>query len=105
MDRKVSALVSYDKSKVTLSGVWAGIYLVVQNKDVANAKQIIMQKEVSATDMGVDTFANCKVWLEYTDYGKRKTYATLATEEQGYDVNITAGEGLTVTNGVQGVAQ
>lgn len=105
MDRKVSALVSYDKSKVTLSGVWAGIYLVVQNKDVANAKRIIMQKEVSATDMGVDTFANCKVWLEYTDYGERKTYATLATEEQGYDVNITAGEGLTVTNGVQGVAQ
>lgn len=105
MDRKVSALVSYDKSKVTLSGVWAGIYLVVQNKDVANAKRIIMQKEVSATDMGVDTFANCKVWLEYTDYGERKTYATLATEEQGYDVNITASDGLTVTNGVQGVAQ
>ena len=105
MDRKVSALVSYDKSKVTLSGVWPGIKLVVQNKDGANAKLIMMQKEVSATDMGVDTFANCKVWLEYTNDSERKTYATLATEEQGYDVNITASDGLTVTNGVQGVVQ
>ena len=104
-DRKVSALVSYDKSKVTLSGVWAGINLVVQNKDGAKAKRIMMEKEVSAADMGLDSFANCKVWLEYTNTSERKTYATLATEEQGYDVNITASEGLTVTNGVQGVAQ
>ena len=33
------------------------------------------------------------------------TYATLATEEQGYDVNVVASNGLTVTNGTQGVAQ
>lgn len=33
------------------------------------------------------------------------TYATLADEEQAYSVNIIAGDGLTVTNGTQGVVQ
>lgn len=37
---------------------------------------------VSASDMGLDSFANCKVWLETTDATNRMTYATLATEEQ-----------------------
>ena len=100
-----SALVSYDKSKVTLTNVPNGTYLVVQNSDRAKAKQITNETEVSASDMGLDSFANCKVWLETTDATNRMTYATLATEEQGYNVNITASEGLTVSNGVQGVAQ
>ena len=100
-----SALVSYDKSKVTLTNVPNGTYLVVQNSDRAKAKQIINETEVSATDMGLDSFANCKVWLETTNSNERMTYATLATEEQGYDINITASDGLTVTNGVQGVGQ
>lgn len=100
-----SALVSYDKSKVTLTNVPKGTYLVVQNSDRAKAKQITNETEVSASDMGLDSFANCKVWLETTDATNRMTYATLATEEQGYNVNITASEGLTVSNGVQGVAQ
>lgn len=100
-----SAFVPYDKTKVQLLNVPNGTYLVVQNSDGAKAKQIINETEVSATDMGLDSFANCKVWLETTDTTNRMTYATLATEEQGYNVNITAGEGLTVTNGVQGVAQ
>lgn len=100
-----SALVSYDKSKVTLTNVPNGTYLVAQNSDGAKAKQITNETEVSASDMGLDSFANCKVWLETTDATNRMTYATLATEEQGYNVNITASEGLTVSNGVQGVAQ
>ena len=100
-----SALVSYDKSKVTLTDVPNGTYLVVQNSDGAKAKQIINETEVSATDMGLDSFANCKIWLETTDTTNRMTYATLATEEQGYDINIAASDGLTVTNGVQGVGQ
>ena len=104
-DNLGSALVSYDKSKVTLTNVPNDTYLVVQNSAGAKAKQITNETEVSATDMGLDSFANCKVWLETTDTTNRMTYATLATEEQGYNVNITAGEGLTVTNGVQGVGQ
>lgn len=98
-----SALVSYDKSKVTLTGVPSGTYLVVQNNLGAKTKQIKNATEVSASDMGLDNFVNCKVWLETTS--DRITYAALAEEEQGYDVNITASEGLTVSNGVQGVAQ
>ncbi len=100
-----SALVSYDKSKVTLTDVPNGTYLVVQNSDRAKAKQITNETEVSASNMGLDSFANCKVWLETTDATNRMTYVTLATAEQGYNVNITASEGLTVSNGVQGVAQ
>lgn len=98
-----SALVSYDKSKVTLTNVPNGTYLVVQNNLGAKTKQIKNATEVSASDMGLDNFVNCKVWLETTS--DRITYAALAEEEQGYDVNITASEGLTVSNGVQGVAQ
>lgn len=100
-----SALVSYDKSKVTLTNVPNGTYLVVQNSNGAKAKQITNETEVSASNMGLDSFANCKVWLETTNSNERMTYATLATEEQGYDINIAASDGLTVTNGVQGVGQ
>lgn len=100
-----SALVSYDKSKVTLTDVPKGTYLVVQNSNGAKAKQITNETEVSASNMGLDSFANCKVWLETTNSNERMTYATLATEEQGYDINIAASDGLTVTNGVQGVGQ
>ena len=98
-----SALVSYDKSKVTLTNVPSNTYLIVQNSSGAKAKQITNETEVSASKMGLDNFANCKVWLETTDTTNRMTYATLATE--GYNVNITASDGLTVSNGVQGVAQ
>lgn len=100
-----SALVSYDKSKVTLKNVPENTYLVIQNSSGAWAKKITNETEVSASDMSLENFANCKVWLETTDTTNRMTYATLATEEQGYDVNITASEGLAVTNGTQGVGQ
>lgn len=100
-----SALVSYDKSKVTLTNVPTGTYLVVQNSVRTWAKQITNEAEVSESDMKLDSFRNCKVWLETTDSDARMTYATLADEEQGYDVNITASEGLAVTNGTQGVGQ
>lgn len=99
-----SALVSYDKSKVTLTNVPNGTYLVVQNSSEAKAKQITSETEVSATDMGLDSFANCKVWLETTS--DRMTYATLAEQEKGTAINITASTGLSITsnNGVQEVA-
>lgn len=99
-----SAFVSYDKRKVTLTNVPNGTYLVVQNSSEAKAKQIISEKEVSASTMGLDSFANCKVWLETTS--NRITYATLAEEEKERVVNITAGTGLNITsnNGAQEVA-
>lgn len=100
-----SALVVYDKSKVILTNVPNGTYLVVQNSDGAKAKQITNETEVSANDMNLDSFANCQVWLETTDTANRMTYAILATEGQVYDVNVVGNDGLTVTNGTQGVAQ
>lgn len=92
------ALVSYDKSKVTLTSVPDGTYLVVQNSTGAKAKQITNETEVSASDMGLDSFKNCKVWLETTDTTNRMTYATLAIPEQGTAVNIVGNIGLNITS-------
>ena len=107
-DNLGSALVSYDKSKVTLTNIPTNkdVYLVVQDQSGARAKQITTETEVSASNMKFDSFANCKVWLETTDTTDRITYATLATEEQRVAVNVTAGDGLSITsnNGAQEVA-
>ena len=102
-----SALVSYDKNKVTLTDVPNGTYLVVQNSDGAWAKKITKDKEVFAKDMSLENFANCKVWLETTDKTNRMTYAIMADEEKGTAVNIVSSEGINITsnNGVQEVAQ
>ena len=100
-----SAVISYDDSKVILTDVPNGTYLVAQNSKGAYAKQITNETEVSASGMNLDSFANCKIWLETTDTANRITYAALAEEEQETAVNIAAGAGLNITseNGVQKV--
>ena len=100
-----SAVISYDDSKVILTDVPNGTYLVAQNSNGAYAKQITNETEVSANGMNLDNFANCKVWLETTDTANRITYAALAEKEQETAVNIVAGAGLNITsnNGVQEV--
>ncbi len=100
-----SAVISYDESKVILTDVPNGTYLVAQNSNGAYAKQITNETEVSASGMNLDSFANCKIWLETTDTANRITYAALAEKEQETAVNIVAGAGLNITseNGVQKV--
>lgn len=100
-----SAVISYDESKVILTDVPNGTYLVAQNSDGAYTKQITNETEVSASGMNLDSFANCKIWLETTDTANRITYAALAEKEQETAVNIVAGAGLNITseNGVQKV--
>ena len=100
-----SAVISYDDSKVILTDVPNGTYLVAQNSNGAYAKQITNETEVSASGMNLDNFANCKIWLETTDTANRITYAALAEKEQETAVNIVAGAGLNITsnNGVQEV--
>ena len=100
-----SAVISYDGSKVILTDVPNGTYLVAQNSNGAYAKQITNETEVSASGMNLDNFANCKIWLETTDTANRITYAALAEKEQETAVNIVAGAGLNITseNGVQKV--
>lgn len=87
-----SAIVSYDKSVITLTDVPTNTYLVVQNSNGAYAKQITEQKTVTAQDMGLNSFANCQVWLETTDITNRMTFATLATQAKGYHVHINVGD-------------
>ena len=77
-----SAVISYDDSKVILTDVPNGTYLVAQNSNGAYAKQITNETEVSASGMNLDNFANCKIWLETTDTANRITYAALAEKEQ-----------------------
>ena len=98
-----SAVISYDESKVILTDVPNGTYLVAQNSNGTYAKQITNETEVSASGMNLDNFANCKIWLETTDTANRITYAALAEKEQETAVNIVAGAGLNITseNGVQ----
>ena len=100
-----SAVISYDGSKVILTDVPNGTYLVAQNSNGAYAKQITNETEVSASGMNLDNFANCKIWLGTTDTANRITYAALAEKEQETAVNIVAGAGLNITsnNGVQEV--
>ena len=100
-----SAVISYDESKVILTDVPNGTYLVAQNSNGAYAKQITNETEVSASGMNLDNFANCKIWLETTDTANRITYAALAEKKQETAVNIVAGAGLNITseNGVQKV--
>ena len=100
-----SAVISYDDSKVILTDVPNGTYLVAQNSNGAYAKQITNETEVSASGMDLDNFTNCKIWLETTDTANRITYAALAEKEQETAVNIVAGAGLNITsnNGVQEV--
>lgn len=100
-----SAVISYDESKVILTDVPNGTYLVAQNSNGAYAKQITNETEVSTSGMNLDNFANCKIWLETTDTANRITYAALAEKEQETAVNIAAGAGLNITseNGVQKV--
>ena len=100
-----SAVISYDDSKVILTDVPNGTYLVAQNSNGAYAKQITNETEVSASGMNLDNFANCKIWLETTDTANRITYAALAEKEQETAVNIVADAGLNITsnNGVQEV--
>ena len=100
-----SAVISYDDSKVILTDVPNGTYLVAQNSNGAYAKQITNETEVSASGMNLDNFANCKIWLETTDTANRITYAALVEKKQETAVNIAVGAGLNITseNGVQKV--
>lgn len=75
------ALYNDDKSKVTLSGVQPGAFLVVQNNTVAKAIDITGKTEVKASELDLTDFANCKVWLEKTTED-RITYATFASNPQ-----------------------
>lgn len=94
-----TAKVSASESKVNLTGVSDGTYLVVQNSKGAYAKRITTETSVSAKEMGLDNFESCSVWLEKTDSAERITYAALATEEQTYTVGVTISDGMTVASG------
>lgn len=90
-----SAFVSSKKDKVTLTNVPSGTYLVVQNGQKAYAKSITEGvTSVSASEMGFTDLTNCKVWLEKTDSNERITYATLANNQQSYNVNISLSDGM-----------
>lgn len=98
-DNLGSAEVSVDRSQVNLKDVPAGTYLVAQNSEGIWATSADGKTSVLATDLGLDSFTNCKVWLEMTNSTENKTYATMATERNGYTVEVQAGQNMTVTTG------
>lgn len=96
-----SAQIAYDYSKVDLTGVPADVWLVAQNKDGAWAKAASGTTSVSASDMGIGSFENCRVWLEKTDTVNRMVRATMATmgTKEGYDVKIAENSTLNIISG------
>ncbi len=91
------AQISFNKNLVKLENVPANTYLVVQDSKGAYTKQITNETSITANSIGVDSFDDCKVWLETTK--DRITYATLATQSLGYDVKVEIGQNMTVTTG------
>ncbi len=91
------AQISFNKKLVKLKNVPANTYLVVQDSKGAYTKQITNETSVTADSMGLDSFNDCKVWLETTN--DRITYATLATQAPGCDVKVEIGQNMTVTTG------
>lgn len=85
-----------DDRAVNLKDVPEGTFLVVQNSNGAYAKRITNEKTVSAQEMNVSSFDNCRIWLETTDTANRITYATL---EQSCTVNVTLSEGMELSSG------
>ena len=98
-DNLGSAVVSMDKNQVSLKDVPAGTYLVAQNSAGTQAVLTDGKTSVQAADMGLDSFTNCKVWLETTNSTENKTYATMATERNGYTFEVQVGQNMTVTTG------
>lgn len=96
-----SAQVAYDYTQVELTDVPSGTYLVAQNKDGAWAKAVSGATSVSASEMGIDSFENCRVWLEKTDTTNRMAYAKMATmgTKEGYDVIVADNSTLKITSG------
>ena len=94
-----TAEITYDKSQVNVSNVLQGTYLVVQNSNGAYAKSVSGTQTITAADMNVDSFENCKVWLETTDSNERMTYATMATCKTNYTVKVVENTGLKITSG------
>lgn len=91
------AQISFNKNLVKLENVPANTYLVVQDSKGAYTKQITKETSITADSIGLDSFDDCKVWLETTK--DRITYATLATQSSGCDVKVEIGQNMTVTTG------
>ena len=96
----VSAVISSNGTKVTVTGA-SGKYLMVQNNKGVYAKNITSDnEEVDAADISIDgtqirNFGVCKVWVESTDAG-RITTAKLASQEVAavtYTVTVNYGTG------------
>ncbi len=101
-----TAEVSYDKTSVNFSGVPEGTYLVVQDSTGTRAKAVGGAGSVTAAEMTVTSFENCKVWLEKTE--DRIASATLATQGSPPPATYTlafdtdGGSSITSVNAVEG---
>ena len=95
-----TATISQSKQSVAVTDVTnENTYLVVQTKDGAWAKKVSDNDLVFANEMSgtLTSFENCKVWLETTT--DRITYASEATQGNGYNVKVNVGNNLTVNGG------
>ncbi|GEM_PF-3550699 len=74
------------------------VYLVVQNTEGAYAKEVHSGMKIAADTVTIqgevlDSFVNCKVWLEYTDEDERITSASQAVQMKEYNVSFESNGG------------
>lgn len=101
-----SAKINTVGTSVAVTDAPSGTYLVVQNSDGAWAKAVTGTETIPSTDFNnLITLDNCEVWLEKTNPNARITTATMAVEQTGYNVTVTAGSNMTKTTTSGGVNQ
>lgn len=88
------AQISYDKAKVFVEDVPEDTYLVVQTGQGAYAKAVQGNMSITAADMHVSSFADCKVWLETSKPEDHVVYAEYATLNDGYYISIAGADGF-----------
>lgn len=80
---KITSSAIYDNSGIKVTKGGDGEYIYIQYKDETGdkvwSKAITDDMGISTECVGIDSFANCKIWIEKKDIQENTTYAVMAT--------------------------
>lgn len=99
-----TAAYNQDKTEISYTDVPAGVWLVVQTDNGAVTELLhsgagTTSGTITAEDMGLESFANCRAWLEDYNLGEDQLVTASPVEEQYRVVNIVAAEGVEISSG------
>lgn len=82
---KITSKAVYDSDRIGVVKHGDGEYLYVAyndgEEDQVFSTAITENMEISALEAGVDSFDNCKVWIEIYDENANLTYAVMAVNK------------------------